>query len=449
MNRVLRRTNKPRKEAAMVRNNNKVALIGLIILFAVSMVIAGGGKPKIEKVTATMRLFSGKETKELIERIPEIFTDALGRAASDFKTDEIAELKQDTNFLKANLKLKELEAPLLKAVFPNAHFYQLWKLDTRPHFPYLIAIIGNKFYHMPSNFNRLLLEHNLEVNDKNIVKLAKAFVVIALEGKEITFLEGKRIKNFKEAKRISKNYQKLMVTDFTYRAYLKIKIDQEIQDWYFGVNPQDTGQFGVVNIGIPAKGEFHLRYNLFQGERKSKGKTWDTGSQIHVDSVFGGVYLERCGDTLRYYLIVSENGVGIHESVRFFFSGFPPDSYNVYIGLTSKNLSYARYFLLQRVDINPDSTGEFIWYPKDSLTGITWVTAGYADTSDPNNSYRPVTQQPYEELTLEKVVKAQFHNDYPDTFTVYFTDQFFQGLNQGANYPATFAGWVKTAAIES
>ncbi|MEO0115776.1 MAG: hypothetical protein ABIK93_09955, partial [candidate division WOR-3 bacterium] len=75
-----KRTNNPRKEAAMLRNNNKtnpnrvesptknffvlgrmsrsgslLARIGLIILFAVSMVMAGGRKPKEVMVNASLR----------------------------------------------------------------------------------------------------------------------------------------------------------------------------------------------------------------------------------------------------------------------------------------------------------------------------------------------------------------------------------------------------------
>jgi hypothetical protein len=182
-----------------------------------------------------MRPLSGKEMKELIVQKPEIFTDALGSAATDFKADEIAAFKQDSAFLVETLKLKELLTPLLQKLFPNAHFYQLCKLDIRPHYPYLIAIIGNKLYQMPSEFNQLLLQHNLKVNDRNIIELAKAFVIIALEGHEITFLESKRIR---EERMIGKK------KNVTYIAQLKEKVGEEFRTWHLPQDIYEKNQFG-------------------------------------------------------------------------------------------------------------------------------------------------------------------------------------------------------------
>lgn len=225
--------------------NCKLVLIGLKILFSVSLVIAGGGK-KTEKISVSMRSLSVKETKELIERIPEVFIDALGSAATDFKTDEIATLKQDSSFLESNLKLKELSTLLLQKVFPNAHFYQLWKLDIRPHYPYLIAIIGNKLYQMPYRFNHLLLGHNSEVNNKNIIELAKVFVIVALEGQEVTFLEGK----------ISVDKKKIPPI---YRVYLKVRVNNEVQIYGFHVQ-NDQIQWATMNV----EGKTETRYFDFE-----------------------------------------------------------------------------------------------------------------------------------------------------------------------------------------
>ncbi|MEO0115595.1 MAG: hypothetical protein ABIK93_09020, partial [candidate division WOR-3 bacterium] len=70
----------------MLRNNNKkVAQIWLIVLFAISMVMAGGRKPKFDQVSSTMRPLAGSEVKELVERIPAILTEALGPDTADFE----------------------------------------------------------------------------------------------------------------------------------------------------------------------------------------------------------------------------------------------------------------------------------------------------------------------------------------------------------------------------
>ena len=77
------------------------------------------------------------------------------------------------------------------------------------------------------------------------------------------------------------------------------------------------------------------------------------------------------------------------------------------------------------------------------------VSAGYANPSapDPETTYQIATAE--YELTLEKVITEKFHPPDVDSFTVYFTDQFFQGLGQDSGYPSRFAGYVKDAAVES
>lgn len=218
-----------------------------------------------------MRPLSGNEAKALIDKNPAIFTNSLGELVEDTATKNYL-LKNDPNF--QILRIHELINPFLKQIFPKASFFKLDRIDINPHFPYLIAVVGDKLYSkMPFHFNRLLSEHGLELNDKSIIELAKAFVVVALKGQEVTFLTGKKIKNHAEAKKINKAYEKLMLTNFWYRAYLKIKIGDGIQEWFFGVNPQDVSFFGVIAVGYPSTttGNLHLKYNIPPGERKQKG----------------------------------------------------------------------------------------------------------------------------------------------------------------------------------
>ena len=161
-----------------------------------------------------MRPLSGKETKELLDKKPDVFTFALGEMAEDNKVkSKLETLKNDSNFLKVNLDINELVNPFLSRLFPKANFFRVNRIDIKPHIPFLIAIIGNKIYGMSVSFNRLILGHNLEANDKNIIELAKAFVIIALEGQEITFLNVKKSKRTINKKVIYWTNLKVQVKD--------------------------------------------------------------------------------------------------------------------------------------------------------------------------------------------------------------------------------------------
>ncbi len=419
----------------MLSNNRVVAFI--LGLFFSSLLLAGGRRAKVEQVSAQMRLLSASEIREILEKFPEMVPDM-------FKA-EVFE-KGDTLSMVELFSFTEVEGiPLLKNLFPRFHFYK-GLTGTLPPYPYLMAVGGNKKYSMPSGFNHLLLESGLEVTERNIIELAKAFVILAVGSEpvfgnlewgqaarrrprpspkdellsfpQITFLEGRRIK-----KRIA---------DDVYNAFLKIKVGEEIQEWYFRTGY--GGQFWGVSVGYPASGRFLLKYHPLPAEKKGKEGGWDTNPKIEIDTLLGGVYYEKAGDTFHYYLIVSQNAQQIRDTIRFIVSSFPPNARNVYIRAKSIDTTYARSFFFGRVF--PDSNGhaDTVWFPSGSLTGITEVTAGYADTSaqNPEDTYQPDTLLIPQELTLEKVITGRFHSNYPDTFTVYFTDQFF--VNHKGNY---------------
>jgi hypothetical protein len=330
--------------------NSKLALIGLIILFAVSLVMANGGSYHATKITKLT-------TEEM-------------KAVDGAYLQSVKSLPSEEEFGRSWYKFET--HPLLANIFPQVKFYLLFSSVSLPPTSYFKAEFKGKFYSLPADFNHLILDNNLDINEKTIIDIAKTFTVIAsgemrftgiplpemqktMEGEwdsrgfpKITFITAIKIRNFKEAKNINKSYKKLMVTDFKYRAYLKIKINEEIQEWFFGINPQDTSQFGVVTIGIPSTGRLYLKYGLPPGVRKPKGKSWDTNPKINVDSLFGSVYREKYGDTISYYQIVSINGDSIIGSVRFYLNGFPPDSHNVYIGEIRGHLPYFSNFHITR-----------------------------------------------------------------------------------------------------
>ncbi|MEO0092952.1 MAG: hypothetical protein ABIK67_01675, partial [candidate division WOR-3 bacterium] len=173
----------------------------------------------------------------------------------------------------------------------------------------------------------------------------------------------------------------------------------------------------------------------------------DLNPNVKIVTTIGDATVEQ--DTLGnnfYYLITYSNGVQTNNWVQFKLYHFNLNE-TVYIRIRPiPSYTYGPNDTLGPIIINADSQA-YNWTPGPEIqTGISLVDAGNirGDTF-----HKRTLEQQDKNLTLEKVVTGRFHDNYPDTFTVYFTDQFFQGLNRGPNYPATFAGCVKTAAIES
>jgi hypothetical protein len=275
--------------------NYKLALIGLIILFAVSMVMAGGGKPKIEKASANLRPLSASEIMGILQNFPEM--------VPGFLKDDVFS-KKDTLRVKRLFRFSELDNSLLKQIFSTARFYRGFDGKKPPH-PYLMAVVGNKRYSMPSNFNRLLLEHNLEVNDKNIIELAKAFVIIALEGKEITFLEGKRSVDKKKTPPI-------------YRVHLKVRVNDEIQIYGFNIQ---NGQIQWATMNVEGKTATKY-FDLEIIEEPSKRGELDLQGQINIATASPSkAYVEWENTIPHYYLIVESNGQATNDPVKFELSG--------------------------------------------------------------------------------------------------------------------------------
>lgn len=243
---------------------SKLILIGLIIFFACSLPITKGGKPKIDNVEPILKRLSSDEIKELVTTLP---TDALtppmvkySGIDKDMSREEIINL----------LRLSEIKGiPLLELYFPNANFLKGidWGIQSEITPVYLTAIIDNKSIYMPTGFNRLLVENGLDINDKNIIELAKAFVILALGSEtvnriddtwneelvlfpQITFLEGKKIKE----------YDDYWAT--TMDVEIRVRIgDSDIQTWKFS-QARNTprkgewvkiGQFGVARVFINNK----------------------------------------------------------------------------------------------------------------------------------------------------------------------------------------------------
>jgi hypothetical protein len=418
--------------------NYKLALIGLIILFAVSMVMAGGGRPKIEPINASMRQLSANEVMEILQKFPELVPEFLKNDVFD---------KKDTNLIEGTFRFSVVDVPLLKQFFPTTQFYK--GLDgKRPRYPYLMAVLGNKRYKMPSDFNRLLLDNGLEINDKNIIERAKAYVILALGSKpvtvlgksrsghellsfpQITFLEGKRIK---EERKIGKK------KNVTYTAILKVKVGNEIRNWYLPQDIYEKNQFGGATV-TDKDGKVINIYQLLIIETNEKrgGLDLNPGIEIETGTANSNAYIEWETSIPHYYLIVETNGQATNYKVKFNLSGFDANAPNVYIRVRDSILH--QNIAMMHIEIDDDGSGDTIWVPGTGSTGIYWVTAGYLD-----EVYQPVTSD--KKLTLEKVVSGTFSGD--TTFKIYFCHQFFVNHPQGQSHAPIFAGYVKDAAIET
>jgi hypothetical protein len=150
----------------------------------------------------------------------------------------------------------EVKAARLEQVFPTARFYK--GLDFRsPPAPYLMAVVGNKRYWMPGQFNQLLLDNGLQVTDKNIIELAKTFVLLDAgnepvygnaefggpSGDElasfprVTFVEARRIEEY--------NAQ----STTTWDVEIRCRIDGEVQTWKFSQSRRFPRKSRPVRVG--------------------------------------------------------------------------------------------------------------------------------------------------------------------------------------------------------
>ena len=99
----------------------------------------------------------------------------------------------------------EFANPLFKRVFPDAHMYAIWtNSQTTANVRTYTTMVsrGDKDYAMPKDFNRLMLDANLKLDEKTRDELAQALIVAALStqeaaspvvcsaGKEIDLTEG-------------------------------------------------------------------------------------------------------------------------------------------------------------------------------------------------------------------------------------------------------------------
>jgi hypothetical protein len=267
-------------------------------------------------------------------------------------------------------------------------------------------------------------------------------VIIALEGHEVTFLEGKRIKE---------GYRPLAIE---WDAEIKCRIDGEIQTWKFSQTRNTPSKGKWVKIGQLGIAELFINnkpvrsYRIKRAMKEPQKGELDLNPNVKIFTTIGNATVEQ--DSF-YYLITWLNGGQTNNTVICSLYNFNANEQNVYIRIKPIEgyLDSVGPNDTLAVTIGANGKGYCSWTPGIEIkTGIGEVFAGNIPPGD--TFQRRTIQDEDKNLALEKVVTAKFHQPDVDSFTVYFTDQFFQGLEPvPPSYPAIFAGCVKTAAIES
>ena len=413
--------------------NIGVALVGLLVVAAISVAAASGRTPpKEQQASVSLRRISASEVMAILGRFP-------GMVPSD-----MAWAKDDAPYLTSVFEFSEVTTPLLNAAFPAVRFYKGRGADvSKPPIPYLMAVVGDKRHMMPEGFNRLLFDSGLKVTDKNMIALAKAFVVLAvgsqrvfgnpvLEGPrgdellafpDVTFLEGKRIAEVRGGT--------------TYDARLRVKSGEHVEEWYFDAK---YGQFAVVSRGND-KGLIK-QYLLNIVEPDPRQGRLDTVPNIDVDSGASVEWEVRGSDTIpHYYASVVWNDSATGRQVRFSLTGFPPNAKNVYVRVVDTLWAGIRHF--RRVPIDGQGAATDTWTPPVESTGICVAGAGFADTLKPDSTYRDTSVK---ELTTEKVRVTAFA-DSGQWLQTRFCQQFFR--TQASGRDTVYAKLVDGAMLRS
>jgi len=287
------------------------ALLGLLVVAAISAAAGSGRKPAKERgATASLRRLSASEVMDILNKFPEMVPSYM------------ASKKDDAAYLASAFDFSEVKAARLEQVFPNARFYK--GLDFRsPPAPYLMAVVGNKRYWMPGQFNQLLLDNGLQVTDKNIIELAKTFVLLDAgnepvygnaefggpSGDElasfprVTFVEARRIEEY--------NAQ----STTTWDVEIRCRIDGEVQTWKFSQSRRFPRKSRPVRVGqferalLLVDGKPGRLYRLVQAPEETRTGRLDTDPRIEIDTADGNATAEFDSLYYHYYLESFRDGV--------------------------------------------------------------------------------------------------------------------------------------------
>jgi len=224
-----------------------MALVGLL---AVCAVASEGTPSEGESVAVSLRRLSASEVMDILNKFPEMVPGYLAHV-------------KDRASLASRLPLSEATSAPLEAVLPGVRFYKGMDGSTLPPIPYLMAIAGAKRYLMPGGFNRLLFDNGLEVNDKNVLEMARAFVILAVGTQHVADPESggyeeTELLSFPQIAFLEATRKDLATGRPTDAATLKVKIGTQTEEWHFSVlRNQFDGVFrgndkGFIRDYLPA-----------------------------------------------------------------------------------------------------------------------------------------------------------------------------------------------------
>jgi hypothetical protein len=206
-----------------------VALFGLLVVAAISVAAGSGKKPaKEQQGTVSLRRISASEVMGILRSFPEIVSGVYSSRMND------------TAFLGRVFRFSEVTSGTLQEAFPGARFYKGMDVNTLPQHPYLMAVVGDKRYRMPGRFNQMLLDAGMSVTDKNILMLARAFVLLAIAGEPVYNRLTKDPDNLDSLPPVSflgavKTKKLEAGRETPDAAILGVKTGEEVEEWHFSV----------------------------------------------------------------------------------------------------------------------------------------------------------------------------------------------------------------------
>ena len=190
------------------------------------------------------------------------------------------------------LRLNQVAAAELEEAFPDVRFYR--GLSARiprhapsgehPPEPHLMAVTGDTFFLMPFEFNRLLFATGRRLSDSNIAAMAKAYVLLQVvddAARDTTNSSGIPPITILDAKRT----REMLVLPCTSEVYVKVKVGEEVQEWYI---ENWRGQFRSVMMKNPHIEEDGKRPPGLNGNIRVLGYILDPPMPILEESVHWG-----------------------------------------------------------------------------------------------------------------------------------------------------------------
>jgi hypothetical protein len=223
-----------------MRLNHHCCCVSMVLvgLFVVCAVASEATPSEGESVTVSLRRLSTGEVVSIFDEISEMVPGGPTNT-------------KDRAGLASLVPLSEVTAAPLEDALPGVRFYKGLDFGITPSIPYLMAIAEGKRYLMPGRFNLLLLDNGLEVNDKNILEMARAFVMLTVGTQSAADAatggsEKAELLSFPQISFLDATRKDLATGRPTDAATLKVEIGAQTEEWYFSVL---RNQFDFVSRG--------------------------------------------------------------------------------------------------------------------------------------------------------------------------------------------------------